>query len=52
MSLVVKIKYAVHKTYGGLVNKRFAQLSHVYDRFLDTASSRRDKNQNWVPGLW
>ena len=34
------------------------QLSHVYDRFLDTASSRRVKNRkNWVPassdeGLW
>ena len=34
------------------------QLSHAYDRFLDTASSRRVKNRkNWVPassdeGLW
>jgi len=34
------------------------QLSHAYDRFLDTASSGRVKNQkNWVPassgeGLW
>jgi len=34
------------------------QLSHAYDRFLDTASSRHVKNQkNWVPassdeGLW
>ena len=34
------------------------QLSHAYDRFLDTASSRRIKNRkNWVPassdeGLW
>jgi len=26
------------------------QLSHAYDRFLDTASSRRVKNRkNWVP---
>ena len=26
------------------------QLSHAYDRFLDTASSRRGKNRkNWVP---
>ena len=34
------------------------QLSHAYDRFLDTASSRRIKNRKyWVPassdeGLW
>jgi len=34
------------------------QLSHAYDRFLDTASSRHVKNRkNWVPassdeGLW
>jgi len=34
------------------------QLSHAYDRLLDTASSRRVKNRkNWVPassdeGLW
>jgi len=34
------------------------QLSHAYDRFLDTASSRRAKNRkNWVlassnEGLW
>jgi len=34
------------------------QLSHAYDRFLDTASSRCVKNRkNWVPassdeGLW
>jgi len=26
------------------------QLSHTYDRFLDTVSSRRVKNRkNWVP---
>jgi len=34
------------------------QLKHAYERFLDTESSRRVKNQkNWVPassdkGLW
>jgi len=34
------------------------QMSHAYDRFLNTASSRRVKNRkNWVPassdeGLW
>ena len=34
------------------------QLSHAYDRFLNTAASRRVKNsKNWVPassdeGLW
>jgi len=34
------------------------RLSHAYDRFLDTASSRRAKNRkNWAPassdeGLW
>jgi len=55
------IKEAVHQKEGQQAMNRDEgsyQLSHTYDRFLDTASSRRVKNQmNWVPassdeGLW
>ena len=52
------IKEAIHIRKAMNRDEGSYQLSHAYDRFIDTASSRRVKNRkNWVPassdeGLW
>ena len=57
ITLVIRIKEAIHIRKEGqqAMNRDESsyQLSHAYDRFLDTASSRCVKNRkNWVPASY